>query len=286
MRLVRQTAALDAVVNAIHVDEVGIETGRWKEYFIKSAYRPLYASGQGLLRAVAVEAAAVPLVDWQKRPLADLLANAGEERPFVETLCLALSVRNHANIGDDDLRLLLDCRQDLGCDPELKAAAIDVLPEHFEHTTLRPEMVTCVVADPHGAPSAIPAMLARSARRQGMRVALADFGAGHDAPALLDTVEPDMVCIDPALLRAIGSVPRGRGLLGALVEALHAGGMEVTVTGIATPEELETALVSRADLMGGPLLAEAKLAGTMIEHETIDPHGFDRGGDNVIYLRR
>jgi EAL domain-containing protein (putative c-di-GMP-specific phosphodiesterase class I) len=286
MRLVRQVAALDAVLNAIHIDEVGIETGRWNEYFIKSAYRPLYVPSQGMLRAAAVEAVSAPMVDWQQRPLAELLAGAGGERAFVEALCLTLNVRNHANIGDDDLHLVLDCRPGRDSDPGMAAAMIEAVPEHFEHTALRPEMVTCIVADPHDAVSDAAATLARAARRQGMRVGLADFGAGHDAPALLDTIEPDMVWIDPALFRAVGSVPRGRGLLGALVEALHAGDMEVALTGIETPAELDTALASRADLFGGPLLADAKLAGTASDHETIDPRRLRSGGDNVVYLRR
>lgn len=286
MHPVRVTTALDAVAKAIHVDEVGIETGRWRDYFIKSAYRPLYAPGQGVLRAVAVEAVNVPLVGWQPRPISELLAAAGKERTFIEALCLTLNVGNHANIGDDNLRLVLDCRPGAGSDPALKAAAIEALPDHFEHTALRPEMITCIVADPREAPSDVSVLLAAWVRRQHMLVGLAGFGAGYDAPTLLDTIEPDMVSIDPALFRAIGPEPRGRGLLGALVEALHAGGMEVALTGIATPEELDTALASRADLVGGPLLADARLAGMLAEHETIDPRRFRSGGDNIVYLRR
>lgn len=286
MRLVEEDAAPFDAVDAIHVDEVGIETGRWRDYFIKTTYRPLYARIDGMLRPVAVEAGIRPLTDGKPRTKAELFSRAGHDRARLLALCLALGVRNHANIGHDLMRLVVDCRAGTRRDAGVLERLIEDMPRHFEHTSLDAGMVTCIVADTAGAGGEAAFLLSRAARRTGFGVAIADFGAGPDAPALIEAVSPDLVFLDPGLLGAMRAVPQGLGLLRALVEALHAGGMEVGTRAIVAHDEMEAALGARLDLLGGPHLGAARLAGMPLEHDAIDPRGFVRAADNVIILRR
>lgn len=275
-----------AVAKLIHVDEIGIETGHWGDFFVKTSYRPIYRLEGGMLTVSALEADAAVLRDWQRQPEEAIFGGTRDEQAMAEALCVALHIRNHANMLHDSLRLWLDCRPRHSGDVAAMVRAIGQMRQHMGRTALEPSMITCIVADAREPNEPGAFLLADALRAQGLCVAIDNFGASRDGPALLDTISPDVVRIDAELVRAMGAVPRGRGLLGALVEALHAGDMAVAVAGIATAAEMETVLAAAPELLCGPLLAPCVLAGEPIEREKIDPAQAIRPGTNVIAFRR
>lgn len=273
---------LRAIEAAIHIDEVGIWTGRWRDWFIKSAYAPFHAPVANSLLRQAVEAITTPLRDGRARGAGTLWKAAGPDRAFLRCLSLVLHVANHANIGDDRVRLVLDCRVEDQASADMVIETIGALPD-FCPQSLSPRDMLCVVGSAHDAGVTPAQAVARCARRHGAGVVLENFGAGQDAPDLLRRLVPDMVRLDPGLFGAISTVPQGRGLLAALVESLHAGDMEVALGGIARREQLEAALAAGVDLVGGSFLGKPALAGTLIGDGKID---LAPPGENVVYLRR
>lgn len=253
--------------DAIQVDEVGIESGCYGPYLVKTAYQPIFAPGSRLLVPVAVEALPMVFQGGAAISWADFLTGiAGTDRGMVESLSLRLHLRNYANIGVDDVQLFIGCR---------RPADAWALAGRCEEAELSPELVVCLVGGTK------PAELAAAVRARKIRVALDDFGLGHAASGLIEAVAPDMVRIEPALFRRMVRAPGAIRLLETLVAALKRGGFGVLVAGIETPAELQAAAMAGADLMQGPLLARPALAGTLLDMTPIDPQAHVEGEGDI-----
>ncbi|WP_237724900.1 EAL domain-containing protein [Deinococcus alpinitundrae] len=113
-------------------------------------------------------------------------------------------------------------------------------------------------------------------RREGMKVALDDLGAGHSSLVYLETLRPDIVKLDKSLLLGLTlSDPRAE-LVDALIRYAHQLGVRVVAEGLETEAELAIAVALGADLgqgygLGHPLFerdvgAEAQ-AGQLIQNQ-------------------
>jgi EAL domain-containing protein (putative c-di-GMP-specific phosphodiesterase class I)/CheY-like chemotaxis protein len=77
-------------------------------------------------------------------------------------------------------------------------------------------------------------------RRDGIRVAIDDAGAGYASLHHILKLAPDIIKLDISLTRGIDSDPIKRALAGSLVQFANESGAIVTAEGIETASELET----------------------------------------------
>jgi EAL domain-containing protein (putative c-di-GMP-specific phosphodiesterase class I) len=101
--------------------------------------------------------------------------------------------------------------------------------------------------------SVLGAVLARY-RREGMRVALDDLGAGHTSLLYLEALRPDLVKLDRGLIRGIHDHDPRAALVGALIRYAHDLGVQVVAEGIETERELRQCVRLGADAGQGYLL--------------------------------
>src|SRR5690606_35739762 len=97
------------IEKAIHVDEVGIETGRFGPYFLKTMYQPVFRNTGEQLVPSGVEGLVGPHKDGQQVGTRAFFSDvaAASETLFVENLCHTLHLHNYPNIGVDGLMLFI-----------------------------------------------------------------------------------------------------------------------------------------------------------------------------------
>jgi len=93
----------------------------------------------------------------------------------------------------------------------------------------------------------------------GFKVALDDFGRGHDGFAYLCDLPIDIVKIDGALVRGLGDSPRAHRVLGAIVDVAHQLGHLVVAEGVETLDQLAAAARMGFDLVQGHLVGPPAL---------------------------
>ncbi|HET9932133.1 MAG TPA: EAL domain-containing protein [Polyangiaceae bacterium] len=92
-------------------------------------------------------------------------------------------------------------------------------------------------------------------RERGYRFALDDLGEGHVGLSSLVALKPDIVKIDPALVRRIETSSLKRDLVGSIVQAARRSGILVAAEGIESREERDTMIALGCDLLQGYFFA-------------------------------
>lgn len=259
------------VSGAIFADEIGIEYGIYGDFRLRSAYQPIFAPWKGSLKPVAVEALIVPYQFGQQiSPDQFFDGIAVRDRLFVETMCRTLHLRNFRNIGVGDLDLFLNFDPGVNDHPGRVLSELRLMMGGLEDLELHPRMLVCEITE-HAAPNdKVLVAMAREMRRNGLRIAVDDFGAGHSTEERLRLVEPDIVKIDGPWFALLCRYPAAERLFKPLVSLLHDRGTKVLVEGIEQPSQLRVALEGGADLLQGFLLGRPALAGTIFDEEPID----------------
>ncbi len=107
-------------------------------------------------------------------------------------------------------------------------------------------------------------------RRNGVRVAIDDVGAGNAGLRLLSEVEFDILKIDLSLVRASATHGASEAVLRALGTLARNGGHRIVAEGIETAEHLESVLELRYDAGQGYLFGRAEAT---LERPAIDLFG-------------
>jgi EAL domain-containing protein (putative c-di-GMP-specific phosphodiesterase class I) len=259
------------VEQAIFADEVGIEYGIFGDYRLRSAYQPIFAPRGGLLAPVAVEALIEPHRAGRAVPPAAFFQDvAAAERPYVEAMCRTLHLRNFRNIGVEGIDLFFSYDPRIGGRPGRALAEIRLRARHLGEIELEPGMLVCAISEQAAAGEALLPRMVREMRRNGLRIAIDGFGAGHSSDERLRLVEPDIVKMDGAWFAELCRHAAAERLFRPLVGLLHDRGARVLVAGIEQPLHLQIALEGGADLLQGPYLAKPALAGTIFREEPLD----------------
>lgn len=103
--------------------------------------------------------------------------------------------------------------------------------------------------DPHGARECLVFL-----KDLGFRLALDDFGSGHDGFSYLCNLPIDIVKVDGSLVRGLSDSPRARMVLGAVVDVAHRLGHLVVAEGIETLDQLIAAARLGCGLVQGHLV--------------------------------
>ena len=78
----------------------------------------------------------------------------------------------------------------------------------------------------------------RECQRQGLRIAIDDFGAGHSGLNLLADLHPDLIKLDMGLCRGIDTSRSRRAIVHGVMAACRDLGIGVVAEGVETPGEL------------------------------------------------
>ena len=96
-------------------------------------------------------------------------------------------------------------------------------------------------------------------RREGVTIAVDDFGAGFSGLALLATMQPDILKLDMKLLRGIGSHGPRQAIVRATMSVCFDLGIDVLAEGVETMDELEWCRDEGIELFQGYLLGRPAL---------------------------
>ncbi|WCM91994.1 EAL domain-containing protein [Acidovorax sp. NCPPB 2350] len=99
----------------------------------------------------------------------------------------------------------------------------------------------------------------RAYRRQGFHTAIDDFGAGYAGLGLLADFQPDLLKIDMALVRGIGTDPVRQAIARCVVSMGDALGIAVVAEGVETEAELHPLRAMGVHLFQGYLFARPAL---------------------------
>lgn len=270
------------VSEAIFVDEIGIETGVYGAYRLKSSYQPIFALAGDALRPVAVKGLISPFLSGKP-----VLAGAffdkipPQDALFVESMCRALHLRNHHNIGVDDLELYFNYDPGANCDLEKSLLEIGFMIRRLGEIGLDPRLLVCEIMESDAIDVGALQRLASAMRGHGVRIAVDGFGVGGSTESRVDLIQPDIVKIDGSWFRKICLEPAAIRLFGQLVSGLRKRPAKVLVEGIEDDRQLIVAVEAGADLFQGYRLGRPALAGTVFDRS---PRALPRadGGAGVV----
>jgi EAL domain-containing protein (putative c-di-GMP-specific phosphodiesterase class I) len=258
------------VAQAIRADEIGLEYGVYGAYRLRSACQPIYAPKDGNLVPVAVEA----LIQPQRAgaivpPQAFYGEVSGDDRLFVESLSRTLHVRNYPYVGLDGVDLFFNYDPLVNDHLGRALAEIRLMAQHLGQYDLDASMLVCEITEQAAPDDGVLLATVREMRRNGFRIAIDDFGAGHSTEARIRLLEPDIVKIDGAWFSELCRHAAAEKLFRPLLSLLHDQGAKVLVEGIEQPAQLHVALDAGADLLQGFLLARPALTGTLLSAEPL-----------------
>ncbi|WEX11198.1 EAL domain-containing protein [Chelativorans sp. AA-79] len=270
--------------DAINVDEVGIETGRYGPYYLKTLYQPIFCNTADGLQPCGVEGLAGPQREGQPVATRAFFADvaAAEDRLFVENLCHTLHLRNYPNIGVDGLMLFV--KHYANADFGLKAAKAQVadIAAFLDEISVDPALLVCEIAET--ADEGLMTQIAAELRKHRIRIAVDDFGVGRSTLSRVRLLDPEVVKIDGGWFRRIAEVAMAAKLLNSLVDALQREGRQVLIQGIETAAQLRVAMQAGADFVQGYLLGRPKLAGSIFDLNPLHIEGLFASGERVVPL--
>lgn len=248
---------------AIVVDEVGIEAGCYGLYRLRSLYQPIFRRREKTLKMVAVEGTALPYVAGEQVPSEVFTAAvADDDQDFVGRMGLALSLRNHCNIGLDALELFVGPE---GAEPGTLIDRIRLVVDELPASGLEPGQVICALGEHAASDKALLGRLADVMRGYGLRIAVGDFGAGHWTDQAIDLLGPEFVRIDGDWFRQVCRDATTIRLFDAVVSRLHERRSKVLVSGVESEHQFAVALQAGVDLFQGPHLAAPALVGMELD---------------------
>jgi EAL domain-containing protein (putative c-di-GMP-specific phosphodiesterase class I) len=287
--MIDKTGSPKKLDRALLVDEVGIETGRYGSYRLKTAHQPIFRRESAELVPFAVEARVAPFRRGSAMAPAEFFEQTPQsDRAFVEALCRTLHLRNQRNVGVDEperfeLYLTIDPRFE---GFEAAGNAARSLASAAEEAGIPAGMIMCEILDAATLDVKALAALTGELRSYGMRISIAEFRAGKPAVDRIALVNPDVIKIDGVWFRDVQESSETAQLFPAVINAFQGLGANLLVQGIEKPDELQAALEAGADYLQGMLLAPAGLAGVPFNEDPRPIEALLRGGGKLAGLDR
>jgi diguanylate cyclase (GGDEF)-like protein/PAS domain S-box-containing protein len=114
----------------------------------------------------------------------------------------------------------------------------------------------------------------RELARQGVRLAVDDFGTGHSNLSRLGQLPITSIKIDRSLITSIATQPKDAAIVRAVIEIAHTLGAQVVAEGVETAQQLDILRMSRCDFLQGYLLCRPLPADSFLtwvkQHSTDD----------------
>ncbi|WP_295810733.1 EAL domain-containing protein [uncultured Nitratireductor sp.] len=268
---------------SIFADELGFETGRLGAFHLKSVFCPVFRVSSNTLIPSGVEAAAQAFFNFNPVPLDVLLQTVpGRLHGKVGTLCLLLHIANAHHIVIDGFDLYLSCGdvQALGRDGTAERTAL-ILGRLAEIGISRQSLICAFSRKAREEESSADRVL-DPVLASGVRIAVDEFGPAGFDPACIEAWRPHSVRIDGGWFRRVIEVDAARRLCAQLVEALQEKGIQISVGGIQTPQQLHAALEVGVDCVGGPLFSRPAQGGSFPDFQTLEIDAFFREPEKVV----
>jgi len=118
------------------------------------------------------------------------------------------------------------------------------LPERLlQHCDIAPDRLVLELTEQDSIPGALPILLEafRRLRREGVRVALDDYGVGHSSLQLWAEVEPDLVKVDRYFFADISRDERKQKMVRAIANVAQCFGTPLVAEGIESAADLSVA---------------------------------------------
>ena len=275
------------VEDAITVDEIGIRTGRYGRYHLKSAYQPVYRREDDRLVPFAVEALITPFVAGRPVQPRRLFARTpSKDRMFVENVCRALHLANYQNIGVPGLQLFFNFDPGVNSDVSASVGQIRAMARRLDALSLSGRLLVCEITEAAALDPGVLARLTREMRRHGIRIAIDDFGRGESNLERVELIAPDIVKIDGSWFRNLTRITETVQLLNSLVEGFKDRGVRVLVEGIESALQLRIAHEAGVDYYQGYLLGRPAMAGTIFNEAPLNVKDLTDLPQNVVFLKR
>jgi EAL domain-containing protein (putative c-di-GMP-specific phosphodiesterase class I) len=234
-----------------------------------------------MLHPFAVEGLVRPFVDGRPVPAASLFADVWpRDSFFIESLCRALHLRNHHNLGVPGLELFFNYDPRANGDLERSIGQMHIMAARLIAIDLDIRLLICEITESAALDRETLVRLAAEMRRLGVRLAIDDFGSGHSTLERVDLIEPDFIKIDGAWFRRVVNAPGAARLLANLFRGFQRGGAKVLVEGVETSDQLRAAIDAGADCVQGFLLGRPQVVGSEFD---LSPkpveHFIERPGD-------
>ncbi len=273
------------VGDAIVVDEVGLESGVYGRYRLRSSYQPIFERVGRLLAPVAVEGLILPHLAGQPVSLRQFFSEIPpNDRLFIDSMCQALHLRNHRNIGVERLDLYFNYDPRADADLGMALREIRLMTHQLAEIGLDPRLLVCEITEAAALRPGVLAAIAAEMRRHGVRMAVDDFGAERSTLERIGPIRPDIVKVDGARFHTLCREPAAIRLFATVVTGFRQSGAKVLIEGIEEPSQLTQAIAVGADLFQGRLLGRPALVGTVFD-ETPLPLAEKLGADpNVLAL--
>lgn len=257
---------VSAVLDAIVVDEIGIESGSIDGCLLKSAYQPVFELAGDSLELAAFDA--VTQVQDLGLALAPLRSVPRPPDPaFITRLCQNLHLNNWRNLAMDGCDLFLD--HALADNRHLHETLVNaaLYAQSVGEQALEANHLVCRITDAAVLTYAASLRLLEELREAGIRIMLDAFD--HDLGSAYGrfSFRPDIAEISGSWFAKIAARGAAAQMLSPLVEAHRMDGTRVLIRGIMNADQLQLALAAGADYLSGDHLGEAALVGTSVDNE-------------------
>ena len=278
----REKLLSERIVDAVHVDEVGLETGRYGACLLKTIYHPIFLrEGRDTATPWGVEGRTQPLREG--KPLTEEAfgeAVAEEDELFVAAMRGVLPMRNYLNLGVDGLAILVGYEAPVYRELDAAISCIDAVVQAIADVWVDPSLVYYRMGVEVN--DAILASVTTELKYRGIQTALDDFGTEQSALTRLQMSGSPLVKLDSKMFARLADVPIAVRLMASIVERLQREGRQVLITGIDTPEHLRVAVDMGANLLEGSLLRPARQAGVLFDMTPVNLAALLSGSENVV----
>ncbi|WP_188721425.1 EAL domain-containing protein [Nitratireductor aestuarii] len=272
----------DDILNAIHVDEVGLETGLYGDFRLRTIYHPIFlregreaAVPWGVEGRVQAMLGSKPFPDEAFRASTDT-----DDEPMVAALRGLLPMRNYLNLGIDGLAMLVSFESPVYRRTETAVACMDALVQAIADVWVEPSLVYFAVGNE--VTEDIFTSIALELKFRGLQTALSDFGTEQASLSRLETLGPKVVKLESSMFARLAGVPIAVRLMTSIVERLQRDGRQVLITGIETADQLRVAVDMGANLLEGSLLRAARQAGVVMDMSPVNLAALLSGSENVV----
>ncbi|WP_265517089.1 EAL domain-containing protein [Nitratireductor luteus] len=274
---------LRRVLDATLIDEVGIETGLYGRFHIRTTYQPIMRNDGEWLEPCGIDGQARPFREGRAVGARTFFDEApDEDRPFVETLCRSLHLGNYINVGVDGLDLYFSSDPYEEGDVGILVRQVEAALRQYEGMGVEPGTLVCKVA--FAQDTGILRELGTEMRRLGVAIAVDDFGMTQSTLERMRALDPEIVKFDGEWFRRISDAATAVRLLALLVNALQREGRKVLIEGIETSQQLRAALETGADYLQGYLLGMPSFAGTLFDTRALSVEQLIMPEGNVVPL--
>lgn len=272
----------EQILDAIHVDEVGLETGRYEAYTLKTVYHPIFLrEGREAAAPWGVEGRIVAFLDEEPFPEEAFRATIeAEDELFVAALRGVLPMRNYLNLGIDGLPVLVGYDAPVYRNLDGAVACMDAMVQAIADVWVDPSLIYYRMGAEVN--NAIFTSVAAELKYRGIQSALGDFGTEQSSISRLETLGPRLVKLDTKMFARLASVPIAVRLMTSVVERLQRDGRQVLIAGIETPEHLRVAVEMGANLLEGSLLRSPGQAGMLFDMSPVNLAALLSGSENVV----